>query len=67
MTNDSDIKESGKKGPDTFFRKRRWFRWIVVLFILLVAFCIFLRFVYPFCLQVSLPDNAPRIAFSIDN
>jgi len=67
MKNNSNIKESEKKVPDTFFRKRRRLRWIAALFFLLVAVCIFLRFVYPFCLQVSLPDDAPRIAFSVDN
>jgi putative glutamine amidotransferase len=67
MTNDRDINEREKKGSDTFFRKRRRLRWVAVLFFILVAVCIFLRFVYPFLLQASLPDDAPRIAFSVDN
>lgn len=68
MTNDRDIKkEDSKKSVHKDKRKRCWLRWLTVLFILLVAVCIFFRFAYPFCLQVSLPDSAPRIAFSVDN
>jgi len=68
--NDKQTCNSGKVTPPA---KRRW-RWLrriaIVLAILLgilVGIYISLRFIYPAWIQASLPEDAPRIAFSLDN
>ncbi len=68
--NDEQTCNSGKAPPPT---KRRW-RWLrriaialVILIGILVGIYISLRFIYPVWIQASLPKDAPRIAFSLDN
>jgi putative glutamine amidotransferase len=68
--NDEQISNSGKAPPPT---KRRW-RWLrriaialAILIGILVGIYISLRFIYPVWIQASLPEDAPRIAFSLDN
>ena len=68
--NDEQTCNSGKATPPT---KRRW-RWLrriaialAILLGILVGIYISLRFIYPVWIQASLPEDAPRIAFSLDN
>ena len=50
---------------------RRWLRRVAigaaVLISILISVFLLIRFVYPVYLQSRLPEDAPRIAFSLDN
>ena len=52
-------------------RKRRWLRRVAigagVLIGILISVFLLIRFAYPVWLQSRLPEDAPRIAFSLDN
>ena len=64
-------KGTAHKGAAYPRRVRRWLlRIIIVLAILIgipVNIYLFLRFVYPVWIQLRVPRDAPRIAFSLDN
>lgn len=64
--NDEKSKNCGKATPSTR-RLKRWLRRIaIVLAIPLVIYVLF-RLVYPVWINIRLPKDAPRIAFSLDN
>lgn len=66
MMNDEKNKNCGKATPPTR-RLRRWLRRIgIVLAIPFVIYVLF-RLVYPVWINIRLPKDAPRIAFSLDN
>lgn len=48
-------------------RKRRWLRRIGIVFALLIVTYLLFRFFYPAWINMRLPADAPRIAFSLDN
>ncbi|MEJ2647257.1 MAG: gamma-glutamyl-gamma-aminobutyrate hydrolase family protein [Sedimentisphaerales bacterium] len=48
-------------------RKTRLLRWIGIPLAVIVTLYVMVRFVYPLWLQYSLPEDSPRIAFSLDN
>ena len=48
-------------------RRRRWLRRIVIVFALLIVTYLLFRLFYPAWINMSLPADAPRIAFSLDN
>ncbi|MHC4517421.1 MAG: gamma-glutamyl-gamma-aminobutyrate hydrolase family protein [Planctomycetota bacterium] len=70
MTSDRDASDSNatqtpKKRPRRW--RRRAFLALAILIGVLLATYLLLHFVYPLWLQKSVPDEAPRIAFSLDN
>jgi putative glutamine amidotransferase len=70
MTNEQDVTEPKRtKAPEGRLRRwrRRVTRALAILIGLLLATYLVLHFVYPHWLQRSVPDDAPRIAFSLDN
>lgn len=70
MTNEPDVSEPKRnKAPEGRLRRwrRRVTRALAILIALLLAAYLLLHFVYPRWLQRSVPDDAPRIAFSLDN
>jgi putative glutamine amidotransferase len=56
-----------KKGAKPPKRKRRWLRRIAIVLALLIVTCLLFRLFYPVWINILLPDDAPRIAFSLDN
>lgn len=48
-------------------RKRRWLRRIAIVFALLIVTYLLFRLFYPAWINIRLPADAPRIAFSLDN
>jgi len=62
-------KQSGKSKKTTKpkKRKRRWLRRIAVMFALLIVTYLLFRLFYPPWINMRLPADAPRIAFSLDN
>ncbi|MHC4640821.1 MAG: gamma-glutamyl-gamma-aminobutyrate hydrolase family protein [Planctomycetota bacterium] len=48
-------------------RKRRWLRRIAIVFALLIITYLLFRLFYPAWINMRLPADAPRIAFSLDN
>lgn len=52
-------------------KRRRWLRRLIISLVILIgvilALYLLVRFVYPVWLQSRLPEDAPRIAFSLDN
>ena len=66
--NDTDLKEKGFIRPAGKNKhKRRFLRWIAIPLAVIIILYSLVRFVYPLWLQFSLPDDSPRIAFSLDN
>ena len=47
--------------------RRRWLRRIVIVFALLIVTYLLFRLFYPVWINMRLPADAPRIAFSLDN
>ena len=70
MTNEPDATEP-KRTKAPVGRLRRWrhrvVRGLVIAIAVLLATYLLLHFVYPRWLQRRVPDDAPRIAFSLDN
>jgi len=70
MTSEQDTPESSQpKAPEG--RLRRWRRRVtralaILIGLLLIAYLL-THFVYPLWLQKDVPEDAPRIAFSLDN
>jgi len=64
--NDEQSKNTGK-AVRPVKRLRRWF--IRIAIVIAIPICIYLifRLVYPVWINVRLPEDAPRIAFSLDN
>ena len=62
-------RQSGKskKGTKPKRRRRRWLRRIVIVFALLIVTYLLFRLFYPAWINMRLPADAPRIAFSLDN
>ena len=56
-----------KKGTKIKKRKRRWLRRIGIVFALLIITYLLFRLFYPLWINMRLPADAPRIAFSLDN
>ncbi len=56
-----------KKAAKPKRRKRRWLRRIAIVFALLIVTYLLFRLFYPAWINIRLPDDAPRIAFSLDN
>jgi len=56
-----------KKNAKPKRRKRRWLRRIGIVFALLIVTYLLFRLFYPLWINIRLPDDAPRIAFSLDN
>jgi putative glutamine amidotransferase len=48
-------------------RRRRWLGALAIASVILVGAFLLMRFVYPVWLQVRLPQDAPRIALSLDS
>jgi putative glutamine amidotransferase len=48
-------------------RRRRWLRRIGIVLALLIITYLLFRIFYPAWINMRLPDDAPRIAFSLDN
>lgn len=70
MTSDRDAPDSNrtqtpKKRPKRW--RRRVFIAVGILIGILLATYLLLHFVYPLWLQRNVPEDAPRIAFSLDN
>jgi putative glutamine amidotransferase len=64
--NDEETKNSGKATPPVR-RLRRWLRRIGIALALLIGIYVLFRLVYPVWIDMRLPTDAPRIAFSLDN
>ncbi len=64
--NDEEAKNSGKTAPLAKPR-RRWLRRIGLAFAGLIGVYVLFRLVYPVWIDMRLPKDAPRIAFSLDN
>lgn len=64
--NDEEAKNSGKAAPLAKPR-RRWLRRIGLAFAGLIGVYVLFRLVYPVWIDLHLPKDAPRIAFSLDN
>ncbi len=62
-------RQSGKskKATKPKRRKRRWLRRIAIVFALLIVTYLLFRLFYPAWINMRLPADAPRIAFSLDN
>jgi putative glutamine amidotransferase len=62
-------RQSGKskKAAKPKRRKRRWLRRIGIVFALLIVTYLLFRLFYPPWINMRLPAEAPRIAFSLDN
>jgi putative glutamine amidotransferase len=56
-----------KKGAKPKRRKRRWLRRIGIVLALLIVTYLLFRLFYPAWINMRLPADAPRIAFSLDN
>jgi putative glutamine amidotransferase len=56
-----------KEGAKPPKRKRRWLRRIAFFLALLIVTYLLFRLFYPPWINMRLPDDAPRIAFSLDN
>jgi putative glutamine amidotransferase len=56
-----------KKGAKQHKRKRRWLRRIGIVLALLIVTYLLFRLFYPPWINMRLPADAPRIAFSLDN
>ncbi len=56
-----------KKAAKPKRRKRRWLRRIAIVFALLIVTYLLFRLFYPAWINIRLPADAPRIAFSLDN
>ncbi len=64
--NDEQGKNSGKATPPAR-RLRRWLRRIGIALAVLIGIYVLFRLVYPVWINMRLPTDAPRIAFSLDN
>ncbi len=64
--NDEETKNSGKATPPVR-RLRRWLRRIGIALALLIGIYVLFRLVYPVWIDMRLPTDAPRVAFSLDN
>jgi putative glutamine amidotransferase len=66
ITNDEQSTNTGKATPPVK-RLRRWL--IRISIVIAIPICIYLlfRLVYPIWISARLPEDAPRIAFSLDN
>jgi putative glutamine amidotransferase len=64
--NDEQTKNSSKTKPAARFIKRWLGRVVMTLAIFIGAYILF-RLTYPIWIQARLPEDAPRIAFSLDN
>ena len=64
--NDEQTKNSGKATPPAR-RLRRWLVRIGISLALLLGIYILFRLLYPVWINMRLPTDAPRIAFSLDN
>ena len=62
-------KRSGKskKGTKPPKQRRRWLRRIAIVLALLIVTYLLFRLFYPAWINMRLPADAPRIAFSLDN
>jgi len=60
------VEEAGHPRPGTT-RRRRWFLWIGIVAILIVAGYALTRLGFQLWTLAVLPDDAPRIAFSLDD
>lgn len=60
-------KSNSKKGAKPKKRKRRWLRRIGIVLAFLVVTYLLFRLLYPPWINMRLPADAPRIAFSLDN
>jgi len=64
--NNKQSKNSGKATPPAR-RLRRWLRRIGIALAVLIGIYVLFRLVYPVWINMRLPTDAPRIAFSLDN
>jgi len=65
MENEARTKTSKSSKPKK--RLRRWLRRIGLGFVFLIIIYVSFRIIYPIWINSRLPDDAPRIAFSLDN
>jgi len=56
-----------KKAAKPKRRRRRWLRRIAIVLALLIVTYLLFRLFYPLWINMRLPADAPRIAFSLDN
>ncbi len=64
--NDEETKKSGK-ATSPVRRLRRWLRRIAIAMAIPIGIYVLFRLVYPVWIDMRLPTDAPRIAFSLDN
>jgi putative glutamine amidotransferase len=64
--NDEQARDSGKAARPRK-RRRRWLKRIGLAFAGLIGIYVLFRLVYPAWIDMRLPKDAPRIAFSLDN
>lgn len=64
--NDKQTNNSDKSAPPAR-RLRRWLRRIAIVIAIPIGIYLIFRLIYPIWIDVCLPADAPRIAFSLDN
>jgi putative glutamine amidotransferase len=62
-----DKSSNPPKAPPRSKRRRRWLGALAIASVILVGAFLLMRFAYPVWLQMRLPKDAPRIAFSLDS
>jgi putative glutamine amidotransferase len=68
MMNEADLNEKDStKSERKNKHKRRFLRWVAIPLAAILTLYAMVRFVYPLWLQFRLPEDSPRIAFSLDN
>ena len=67
MKMNNDKAKNTEKTKPTAKRLRRWFRRIGIALAILIGAYVLFRFIYPVWIDIRLPADAPRIAFSLDN
>ena len=65
-SNNKQIRNSDKKVPLTKLI-RRWLIRIGITLVILIGIYVLIRLIYPIWIDMRLPADAPRIAFSLDN
>ncbi|MCP4262379.1 MAG: gamma-glutamyl-gamma-aminobutyrate hydrolase family protein [Planctomycetes bacterium] len=65
--NDEENKNSDIAPPPPVKRSIRWLRRIAIVIAIPIVIYLVLRLIYPLWISATLPEDAPRIAFSLDN